>query len=36
MNTKDYYGDNYCETTNGQSKFTLSEIKVYQLRFKKN
>jgi hypothetical protein len=35
MNRKDYYGDNYHETTNGQSYFDLSELKVYQLSFKK-
>ena len=31
MNRNDYYGDKEYETSNGQSRFSISEFKVYLL-----
>ena len=33
MNTRDSYGDNNYETTNGNSLFTIDEFKVFELSF---
>ena len=33
MNTRDSYGDNNYETTNGNSSFTIDEFKVFELYF---
>ena len=33
MNTKETYGDNNNETTNGNSSFTIDEFKVFELYF---
>ena len=33
MNRKDYYGDNNYETSNGQSSFSVKELKVFKINF---